>query len=74
MDIKKKVGLRVKQLRKDAGLSQEALANLAEIDRTYVPSIEKGERNISIEIAEKIAIAFKISLSEFFHFDKKKSK
>ena len=73
MNIKIKIGLRVKQLRKEAGLSQEALANLAEIDRTYIPSIEKGERNISIEIAEKIAAAFNITLSELFNFEKKKS-
>jgi transcriptional regulator with XRE-family HTH domain len=42
MDIKHKFGNRIKELRKLKGLSQERLANEAEIDRTYLPSIEKG--------------------------------
>lgn len=65
MNIKEKIGKRVKKLRKDNNLSQEALANISNIDRTYIQSIEKGERNISITILEKIAKGFKISLSEF---------
>jgi transcriptional regulator with XRE-family HTH domain len=44
MDIKKQFGNRVKKLRTERGLSQEGLAHLAELDRTYIPSIEKGER------------------------------
>ena len=54
MDIKQKFGQRIKELRKAKGLSQEKLANLAEIDRTYLPTIEKGERNVSIEVVEKL--------------------
>lgn len=63
-DIKKKLGKRVKQLRQEKELSQEALAHLAELDRTYIPSIEKGERNISLEVIQKLAGAFKITISE----------
>lgn len=63
-DIKKKLGKRVKQLRQERGLSQEALAHLAELDRTYIPSIEKGERNISLEVIQKLAGAFKMTISE----------
>jgi len=48
MDIRLKFGLRVKELRLERKLSQEALANLAGIDRTYMPGIEKGLRNVSI--------------------------
>ncbi|WP_222984199.1 helix-turn-helix domain-containing protein [Flagellimonas meishanensis] len=64
MNIKEKIGLRVKRLRKEKNISQEALANISNIDRTYIQSIEKGERNISITILEKIASGFKISISE----------
>ena len=66
MDIKQKFGLRLKDLRKAKGLSQEKLANLAEIDRTYLPTIEKGKRNVSIEIIEKLAIALEINIKDFF--------
>lgn len=66
MDIKKRFGSKVKKLRLEAGLSQEQLAYKAEIDRTYINDIEKGERNVSIEIAEKLAIALNIKLKDLF--------
>lgn len=66
MNIKVKFGKKVKELRLKKGLSQEALANLADIDRTYLPSIEKGETNVSIVIAEKLAIALDIELKNLF--------
>ena len=66
MDIKKKFGDKVKQLRLERGLSQEGLANEANLDRTYIPGIEKGERNVSITVIEKLAIAFKVSVKDLF--------
>lgn len=66
MDIKQKFGLRIKELRKLKGLSQEKLANLAEIDRTYLPTIEKGERNVSILMIEKLAIALGVNIKDLF--------
>ena len=66
MNIKQKVGLKIKEYRKLKGFSQEKLANLSEIDRTYLPTIEKGKRNVSIEILEKLAIALEISIKDFF--------
>ena len=64
MDVRKQFGKRIKELRQSKELSQEALAHLAELDRTYIPSIEKGERNVSIEVLHKLSIAFGISISE----------
>ena len=64
--ILKKLGERIKQLRKDANISQEKLADLAGLDRTYINSVENGRRNISIINLEKICIALEISLAEFF--------
>ena len=66
MDIKKKFGNKVKLLRIEKGWSQEKLALNAELDRTYIPSIEKGERNISITVIEKIAKAFNIKIKNLF--------
>lgn len=63
-DIKVKFGQRLKELRADKGYSQEKLAELADLDRTYIPGIEAGKRNISIVVLEKIAKAFNINVSE----------
>lgn len=67
MDIKIKVGQRIKQLRKELELSQEALGLKAEVDRTYVTDVENGRRNVSLEILERIIKALNISISEFFN-------
>lgn len=66
--IQQKLGKRIKKLRADRHISQEELADLAELDRTYINSVENGRRNISIVNIEKIANAFEISLKEFFDF------
>ena len=66
--IREKVGKRIKNLRHKLGLSQEELADKAEIHRTYIASLEVGKRNISIITLEKIVIALEVSLSEFFNF------
>ena len=50
MNIKQKIGKKLKEFRLEKKLSQETLAHLADLDRTYIPDIEKGERNISITV------------------------
>ena len=67
--IKIKIGNRIKELRKELGLSQEKLANICELDRTYVASVENGKRNISIINLEKIVNALGVSLEKFFAFE-----
>ena len=67
--IKEKVGQRIKELRTKQGLSQEEFAFRCELDRTYITSLERGKRNISLTNLEKIANAFNMSLSEFFNFE-----
>lgn len=66
MNIKEKIGARIKEIRHKKKISQEALAHLAELDRTYMNSVENGRRNISIENIERIAKALKVSVSDFF--------
>lgn len=66
MDIRKKFGSKIKDLRLQAGLSQERLAHEADLDRTYIPGIEKGERNVSLLVIEKLAKAFKVEVKELF--------
>jgi transcriptional regulator with XRE-family HTH domain len=66
MDIKKKFGEKVKFLRIDKGWSQEKLALEANLDRTYIPSIEKGNRNVSITVIEKLAQALTVDIKDLF--------
>ncbi len=68
MDIKILVGKRVKELRNKLGVSQEELADLAGLDRTYITSVECGKRNISIVNIEKLAKALNVTIAEFFNF------
>jgi len=67
MNIKQKVGDRIRQLRQEMELSQEALGLKAEVDRTYVSDVENGRRNISVELLEKILMALEVSFTEFFN-------
>ena len=66
MDIRAKIGLRIRELRKAKGLSQEQLALKAEIDRTYMASVENGKRNVAIVNIEKIINALDTSFKDFF--------
>jgi transcriptional regulator with XRE-family HTH domain len=52
--------------RKARGLSQRALAQLAGLDRTHVGSVERGERNVSIDNVERLAEALGIELADLF--------
>lgn len=65
MSVKTKIGLRIKELRETENMSQKDLAYTADLDRSYIASVENGQRNISIVNIEKIAIALGVSLKEF---------
>ncbi len=68
MDIRLLVGKRVKELRNKLGVSQEELADMSGLDRTYITSVECGRRNISIVNIEKLVHALGVTLAEFFTF------
>ena len=63
MTINELFGIRVREQRIALNLSQEKLANIADIDRTYLPDIENGKRNVSLAVAEKIAKALNVPLT-----------
>lgn len=59
-------GKRVRALRQQRRLSQEQLAELGDLDRTYISGIERGVRNVSLRNIEALAQALQVSLSELF--------
>ena len=67
MNIKLKLGQRIKELREEAKMSQKDLAYAADLDRSYIASIENGQRNVSIVNIEKIATALGVTLQELFN-------
>jgi transcriptional regulator with XRE-family HTH domain len=59
-------GERIRALRQDRGLSQERLAEMAGVHRTYLSSLERGERNVSLDNIYAIAEALGVSPAELF--------
>ena len=66
-----KFGEKVRDIRKEKGLSQEQLAFKADLHRTYIGMIERAEKNITLVNIEKIANALTISINDLFNYDKK---
>ncbi len=63
-DILERFGLRVRELRKEQGYTQESFAAACKLDRTYIGGIERGERNVALRNIEAIADALGITLGE----------
>lgn len=61
-------GARVKELRLSKELSQEKLAQICDLDRTYISGIERGIRNVSLLNIKKLADALEVSPSELLQF------
>ena len=70
MDIKTKIGLRIKELRTEKNLTQEAIAFKADIDRTFMNHVENGKRNVSVQTLEKlICSGLDTNFKDFFSTD-----
>jgi len=65
-DIRAIFGKKIKQIRLKQGLSQEALADISGLHRTYISNIENGNRNVSIKNVEKLANALSIKIKDLF--------
>jgi transcriptional regulator with XRE-family HTH domain len=68
-DYLERIGNRIRELRTEAELSQEKLAFSCDLDRTYIGSVERGERNISVINLRKIAKALKIKVSALLNIE-----
>lgn len=61
------VAITIKHFRKERNMSQEALADKADLDRTYISGIERGVRNITLDSLEQIILALGIDFQSFFN-------
>ena len=66
MEAQKRVGVNVQRLRKEKDLSQEELAHRADIHQTYLSGVERGRRNPSVGVLERIANALNVDIALFF--------
>jgi transcriptional regulator with XRE-family HTH domain len=65
-DIRIRFGRALRRRREKLGVSQEAFADMCQLDRTYIGGIERGERNVALVNIEKIAKALQIPITQLF--------
>ncbi|MCC6865191.1 MAG: helix-turn-helix transcriptional regulator [Ignavibacteria bacterium] len=63
----KEIGIKISQRRNLLGISQEELADKADLDRTYISGIERGKRNVSVFTLKKIIDSLDLKLIDFFN-------
>jgi transcriptional regulator with XRE-family HTH domain len=68
MDTKKLIGMRIKEIRRSKGLSQEQLAEKADINSKYLSRMERGTENPTLDMFIKLADALEIEMWEMFDF------
>lgn len=68
MDLKTNLGMRIKQLRKAGGWTQQILADKARMEYPYLGAIERGEKNPTLDFIEKISRGLEIEICQLFLF------
>ena len=68
MTLNQKLAIKVRKLRNDMKISQEQLAEIADLHRTYIGRIERAEKNVTLTTLEKIAFALDTTLEKLFDF------
>ncbi len=69
MDIRRRFGARLKGLREGMGLSQEELAHRAELHRTYISGVERGIRNPTLTVLEKLSKGLDVPITTLMALD-----
>lgn len=68
LKLRKEFGDRIREIRKQLGMSQENLGFKSDLHRTYIGSIERGEQNVSLDNIGKLSKVLKVNLKELFDF------
>lgn len=64
---RKNFAFNLRKIRNEKGISQEKLADLCDLHRTYVSSVERGERNITVDNMERLAVALGVDIRELLN-------
>lgn len=67
MSARQNFAQNLRKIRQNRGISQEKLADLCDLHRTYVSSVERGERNITVDNMERLAIALGVDIRELLN-------
>ncbi|BBH25620.1 helix-turn-helix domain-containing protein [Intestinibaculum porci] len=70
MNIEKRFGLRIRELRMMQEISQEELAWRCQLSKNYVSDVERGTRNVSLKAIEKFAKGLDVRIEDLFHFER----
>ena len=70
MNIEKRFGLRIRELRMMQEISQEELAWRCQLSKNYVSDVERGPRNVSLKAIEKFAKGLDVRIEDLFHFER----
>jgi transcriptional regulator with XRE-family HTH domain len=65
-EVQKKLGKKIAELRRKRGFSQEDFAHECQFHRSYMGALERGEKNVTIQVLVRLTRALKISLAELF--------
>lgn len=66
MDVRQRIGWNLRRLRKERDISQEDFATDSGFDRGYISGVERGVRNPSVQVLERIAAALQVDVSQLF--------
>ena len=66
VDIRIRFGRALRRQRQKLGVSQEAFADMCQLDRSYIGGVERGERNVALVNIEKIAKTLRLSIAQLF--------
>lgn len=72
MDIKEIIGINLKYIRQQSGLSQEKFYERYGLSAKYLSSVERGEKDIGVEFLQALSRAFHVSIQELVTFDERK--
>ncbi len=74
MDVRKRVGINLRRLRQDRGLSQEELAFESGLHRTYISGVERGVRNPTVLVLQEIATALEVPAAQLLEETQRRKK
>jgi len=64
VQVRRKIGERIRELRKERGLSQDVLGDISGLNRAHIGEVERGECNVTLRTLKTLADAFKVKIAD----------